>query len=133
MQCRIVCLSRWPIYISFFDYQQNPCYFYLDASLFQSALFSLTICRHKLFFHWYGRSYNRSPSIVVRLLLVPSPLIYFGFPGQTSLLATESAVLISKSEATLIQLMFSTKWDPTPLQTSGALKPLISPYSARFP
>jgi len=39
MQCRIVCLSRWPIFFRFFEFQQNPCYFYLDACLFQSALF----------------------------------------------------------------------------------------------
>jgi len=82
----------------------------------------LSSCRHKLFSHWFRRSYNRS--VVVRLLLVPSPLIYFGFPGQTSLLANESAILIFKSETTLIPLMLSTQWDSTPLQTSGASKPL---------
>jgi len=112
MQCRIICLFRWPIFPSFFEFQQNPCHFYLDTCVFQFALFlidyllpqtllSLASTFSQLKFFWC--CLVLSCSFSNNLLWVSR-----GFLARLVSLAKASAVLISKSEAILTQLMFST-------------------------
>jgi len=124
MQCRIVCLSRWPIFLSFFEFQRNPCDFYLDTCLFQFTLFLIDYLLSQTLLSLVSTSLQPKSIYSYSVIACSFSTIYFGFPGQTSLLANESAVLNSKSDATLIHLMFFAQRDPTPLQTSGAPKPL---------
>jgi len=98
---------------------------------FQSALFLIDYLLLQTLYSLVTMFLQTSPSIVVRLLLVPSPLIYFGFPGQTCLclLANESAVLQSNSHP--VNVLY-----PVGPHTIGNIRctktSLISTCSARF-